>query len=105
MSSVTKFLGVIALIALIPVFSAWAGYCYLPLWEWFVEPVFGVSITWRQMAGLMFIVGALVKSHSSKDDSDEPFGEMLFSAIFVGFLFPPLVLLFGWVINIFVVGA
>jgi len=33
-----KFLLTIILIALIPVFAAWGGYCYLSMWEWFVEP-------------------------------------------------------------------
>lgn len=78
--------------------AAYAAWVYSPLWGWFVEPATGIAYpgAWTLAAWLML---ARVPFATMKKDERDPV-EALVSGTLMGLIYPPIVLLSGFIYHL-----
>lgn len=85
-----KLLGLILVLAILPVASVWNGFVFAQLWNWFAQPYFHVALSWAQAAGGL-IVWNFLRARYTKDYDNEKPNQGLNAVVWV-FTYP----LFAW---------
>lgn len=97
-----KIIGYTAVTFAIVIYSSILnGWALSKLWEWFIEPTFGLAaLSIPAAIGLGYVVSYL--THQSKEgDSEGTYGEKLVKGVVVGTLKPLFSLAFGFIVASF----